>query len=49
MKQLLERLFRLQENGTSVGTEIRGGVATYLTMSYIIKRNNIALRSTYEE
>lgn len=36
MKQLLDRLFKLQEHGTSIGTEIRGGVVTFLTMSYII-------------
>ena len=33
---LLERLFRLRENGTTVRTELRAGVVTFLTMSYII-------------
>lgn len=33
---LLERLFRLRENGTTVRTEMRAGLVTFLTMSYII-------------
>jgi AGZA family xanthine/uracil permease-like MFS transporter len=33
---LLQRLFKLQENQTSVRAEFRGGVVTFLTMSYII-------------
>ena len=33
---LLERLFRLRESGTTVRVELRAGVATFLTMSYII-------------
>jgi len=33
---LLQRLFKLQENQTSVRAELRGGVVTFLTMSYII-------------
>ncbi|OGG56608.1 MAG: guanine permease [Candidatus Handelsmanbacteria bacterium RIFCSPLOWO2_12_FULL_64_10] len=33
---LLERLFRLRENGTTVRTELRAGLVTFLTMSYII-------------
>lgn len=36
MRQLLNRLFKLEEHGTTIGTEIRGGVVTFLTMSYII-------------
>ena len=36
MANLLERIFRLQENGTTVATELRGGLITFLTMSYII-------------
>lgn len=31
-----ERWFRLAEHGTTVRTEVRGGVVTFLTMSYII-------------
>lgn len=35
----MEKFFRLQENGTNVKTEIRAGVATFLTMAYIIVVN----------
>lgn len=33
---VLERFFRLRENGTTVRTELRAGLVTFLTMSYII-------------
>jgi AGZA family xanthine/uracil permease-like MFS transporter len=33
---MLERWFRLHENGTTVGREALGGVTTFLTLSYII-------------
>jgi AGZA family xanthine/uracil permease-like MFS transporter len=33
---LLERRFRLTERGTTVRTEVLGGAATFLTMSYIL-------------
>ncbi|EKO3550724.1 NCS2 family permease [Vibrio fluvialis] len=33
---MLERLFKLSENGTNVRTEIIAGVTTFLTMAYII-------------
>ncbi|HSQ04584.1 MAG TPA: NCS2 family permease, partial [Burkholderiales bacterium] len=33
---MLERRFRLRENGTTVRTELRGGLITFLTMSYIV-------------
>ena len=36
MSALLQRLFKLEENQTSVRAEVRGGVVTFLTMSYII-------------
>ena len=32
---MIERLFRLQQAGTSVRTELTAGVATFLTMAYI--------------
>lgn len=35
----LERLFGLRERGTTVGRELRGAVATFLTMSYIVIAN----------
>jgi AGZA family xanthine/uracil permease-like MFS transporter len=34
--EMLERYFRLRENGTTVRTEIVAGVTTFLTMAYII-------------
>ncbi|MCP2041963.1 AGZA family xanthine/uracil permease-like MFS transporter [Neisseria sp. HSC-16F19] len=36
MTALLERVFKLQQNGTTVRTEILAGVTTFLTMCYII-------------
>ncbi|MDB6067499.1 MAG: family permease [Pedosphaera sp.] len=33
---MLERFFRLSENGTTVRTELLAGVTTFLTMAYII-------------
>lgn len=33
---MLERVFRLRENGTTVRTEVVAGITTFLTMSYII-------------
>jgi AGZA family xanthine/uracil permease-like MFS transporter len=33
---LLERLFHLTERGTTAATEVRAGVATFLTMAYIL-------------
>lgn len=34
--QMLDHLFHLQAHGTTVGTELRAGVATFLTLSYIL-------------
>ncbi|MFW6362974.1 MAG: NCS2 family permease [Spirochaeta sp.] len=36
---MLEKLFRLKEHKTTVQTEIRAGIATFLTMAYIIAVN----------
>jgi AGZA family xanthine/uracil permease-like MFS transporter len=33
---MLERLFKLTHNATTVRTEIVAGVATFMTMAYII-------------
>jgi AGZA family xanthine/uracil permease-like MFS transporter len=33
---VLERMFKLKENGTDVRTEALGGITTFMTMSYII-------------
>lgn len=32
----LDRMFRLSERGTTVGTEVRAGVTTFMVMAYII-------------
>ena len=39
-------LFKLRENNTTVGTEIRAGIATFLTMSYIVFVQPIILSGT---
>jgi AGZA family xanthine/uracil permease-like MFS transporter len=39
MSDLLERLFRLRERGTTVRTEVLAGVTSFLTMGYIIAVN----------
>lgn len=36
---MLDRLFDLQGRGTTVGRELRGAVATFLTMAYILVAN----------
>ena len=43
---LSERLFRLQQHGTSVRTEVLAGATTFLTMSYIVFVNPEILGST---
>ena len=40
---LLERLFKLRANGTTVSTEVIGGVTTFFVMAYIIALNPIIL------
>ena len=35
----LSRFFHLEERGSSVATELRGGLATFLTMAYILVAN----------
>jgi adenine/guanine/hypoxanthine permease len=39
----LDSFFKLNERGTTVGRELRGGLATFFTMSYIIVLNPIIL------
>lgn len=43
---LIERLFRLNEHGTSVRTEVLAGITTFLTMSYIVFVNPAILGTT---
>jgi len=40
---LLERLFKLSENGTDVRTEILAGLTTFMTMAYILIVNPLIL------
>lgn len=44
MKSFLERQFALKAHGTTVGREILGGIATFLTMAYIIVVNPLILQ-----
>ncbi|MBA0053235.1 NCS2 family permease [Streptomyces sp. AJS327] len=39
----LDRFFRISERGSSVGRELRGGLATFFAMAYIIVLNPIIL------
>lgn len=39
----IDRYFKISERGSSVGTEIRGGLVTFFTMSYIIILNPLII------
>ena len=39
MKKFLNRLFKLEENGTTVKTEVMAGITTFMTMAYILAVN----------
>lgn len=39
MKDMVVRYFRIEERETTIGQEIRGATATFLTMSYILLVN----------
>ncbi|MDR0484698.1 MAG: NCS2 family permease [Alphaproteobacteria bacterium] len=43
---VIDKFFKLQELGTSVATEFRAGVTTFLAMSYIIFVNPLILANT---
>ena len=43
---MLEKLFKLKENGTDAKTEILAGVTTFMTMAYILAVNPSILRET---
>jgi AGZA family xanthine/uracil permease-like MFS transporter len=43
---VLERLFHLRANGTTVGTEVLAGATTFLTMAYVIFVNPAILAET---
>ena len=36
---MLEKVFKLRENGTDVKTELVAGLTTFMTMAYIIALN----------
>jgi AGZA family xanthine/uracil permease-like MFS transporter len=40
---MLERLFQLRQNGTTVRTEVEAGLTTFLTMAYILAVNPLIL------
>jgi adenine/guanine/hypoxanthine permease len=42
-RSAVERWFRLSERGTDAGTELRGGLTTFMVMSYIIVVNPVIL------
>ena len=43
---LFERMFQLQQHGTTVRTELLAGITTFLTMSYIVFVNPEILGTT---
>src|SRR5699024_10456520 len=44
-KNKLDKYFQISQRGSNLGAELRGGLATYLAMSYIIIRNPLRLSS----
>ena len=42
-KNALDRFFEISRRGSTIGTEIRGGVVTFVTMAYIVILNPIIL------
>ena len=36
---MLEKLFKLRENGTDAKTEVMAGITTFMTMAYILAVN----------
>ena len=36
---MIEKLFKISENGTTVRTEVIGGITTFMTMAYILAVN----------
>jgi len=45
----LNSYFRIRERGSNVGRELRGGLATFFTMAYIIVLNPIILSSGHDK
>lgn len=44
----IDRFFKITERGSTVGTEIRGGLVTFLAMSYILVLNPLILGTTLD-
>lgn len=44
-KHAVDRFFEITKRGSTVGTEIRGGIVTFVTMAYIVILNPIILSS----
>ncbi|MCQ4117979.1 NCS2 family permease [Rhodococcus tibetensis] len=47
--KLLDNYFKITERGSTVGTEIRGGVVTFVAMAYIVVLNPLILGSFSED
>lgn len=45
----VDRYFRISERGSTLGREIRGGIATFFTMAYILVLNPIILGSAKDK
>ena len=45
----LDRFFRITERGSTVGTEIRGGLVTFFTMAYIVILNPLIIGTAKDE
>lgn len=43
---MLEKLFKLRENGTDAKTEVMAGITTSMTMAYILAVNPSILSAT---
>ena len=43
---MLEKIFKLEQNGTNVKTEVIGGITTFMTMAYILAVNPNLLSTT---
>jgi adenine/guanine/hypoxanthine permease len=42
-RNAIDRFFKISERGSTIGTEIRGGLVTFFTMSYIIVLNPLII------
>ncbi|MBJ7350833.1 MAG: NCS2 family permease, partial [Rhodococcus sp.] len=43
--RLLDNYFKITERGSTVGSEVRGGVVTFVAMAYIVVLNPLILGS----